>query len=481
MNRFSQQSFNDTNVLVYNPNSVPDESDYCHFASRFGSKNISKNEILEIWCQYKLEDEVIKEELEIEHGMVTKLGIYDDVDPKSANTNETWPLLCKKGLGEFHQVRVTTFGDDSTKQLVCDCQTFNIDASCNHSKRFGLLLLQQYPDLKERKFVSPSASNFEQIRGREITMFLGAYETEAKVPAGINSAHDKFRIKAPAINPQHERSSNLGAYETEAKVPAGINLDHDKFKIKAPPINPQYESSSNLGAYKTEANVPAVINLDHDKFKIKAPTINPQYESSSNDAVEKKRTVDWDNSKSSNKKRPSGEDVMHRVGIDESISELQMTTQEAGNRIANHGQVLDHSHQSNSFPFVQTIHHNQVQAQQPHLLHLLSNRNPFRFQAPQDSQNVHPIHQYSARLPRQNQCVDDEQYSSYGQFQYNIPYITPSFGGHQHHQMSRPHQNSYGYRLPTIDHLQDTPEHVQQEEPPFPNISSDTRGNNQPM
>ena len=186
MNRFSQQSFNDTNVLVYNPNSVPDESDYCHFASRFGSKNISKNEILEIWCQYKLEDEVIKDELEIEHGMVTKLGIYDDVDPKSANTNETWPLLCKKGLGEFHQVRVTTFGDDSTKQLVCDCQTFNIDASCNHSKRFGLLLLQQYPDLKERKFVSPSASNFEQIRGREITMFLGAYETQAKVTAGIN-------------------------------------------------------------------------------------------------------------------------------------------------------------------------------------------------------------------------------------------------------------------------------------------------------
>ena len=481
MNRFSQQSFNDTNVLVYNPNSVPDESDYCHFASRFGSKNISKNEILEIWCQYKLEDEVIKEELEIEHGMVTKLGIYDDVDPKSAKINETWPLLCKKGLGEFHQVRVTTFGDDSTKQLVCDCQKFNIDASCNHSKRFGLLLLQQYPDYKERMFVSPSASNFEQIRGREITMFLGAYETEAKVPAGINLAHDKFRIKAPAINPQHECSSNLGAYETEAKVPAGINLDHDKFKIKAPPINPQYESSSNLGAYKTEANVPAVINLDHDKFKIKAPTINPQYESSSNDAVEKKRTVDWDNSKSSNKKRPSGEDVMHRVGIEESISEVQMTTQEAGNRIANHGQVLDHSHQIYSYPFVQTIHHNQVQAQQPHLLNLLSNHNQFQFQAPQDYQNVHPIHQYSARLPRQNQCVDDEQYSSYGQFQYNIPYITPSFGGRQHHQMSRPHQNSYGYRLPTIDHLQDTPEHVQQEEPPFPNISSDTSGNNQLM
>jgi hypothetical protein len=407
MNRFSQQSFNDTNVLVYNPNSVPDESDYCHFASRFGSKNISKNEILEIWCQYKLEDEVIKEELEIEHGMVTKLGIYDDVDPKSAKINETWPLLCKKGLGEFHQVRVTTFGDDSTKQLVCDCQKFNIDASCNHSKRFGLLLLQQYPDYKERMFVSPSASNFEQIRGREITMFLGAYETEAKVPAGIN--------------------------------------------------------------------------LDHDKFKIKAPTINPQYESSSNDAVEKKRTVDWDNSKSSNKKRPSGEDVMHRVGFDESISELQMTTQEAGNRIANHGQVLDHSHQNNSYPFVQTIHHNQVQAQQPHLLNLLSNHNQFQFQAPQDYQNVHPIHQYSARLPRQNQCVDDEQYSSYGQFQYNIPYITPSFGGRQHHQMSRPHQNSDGYRLPTIDHLQDTPEHVQQEEPPFPNISSDTSGNNQLM
>jgi hypothetical protein len=264
-------------------------------------------------------------------------------------------------------------------------------------------------------------------------------------------------------------------------VPAGISSAHDKFRIKEPTINPQYESSSNLGAYKTEANVPAVINLDRDKFKIKAPTINPQYESSSNDAVEKKRTVDWDNSKSSNKKRPSGEDVMHRVGIEESISEVQMTTQEAGNRIANHGQVLDHSHQIYSYPFVQTIHHNQVQAQHAHLLHLLSNRNPFRFQAPQDSQNVHPIHQYSARLPRQNQCVDDEQYSSYGQFQYNIPYITPSFGGHQHHQMSRPHQNSYGYRLPTIDHLQDTPEHVQQEEPPFPNISSDTRGNNQPM